>query len=118
MESFREEVRLWRQGDSFEPRPPPLIIETYLDTNDLTPTQALVILDGENKRWNVTEALQNAAARAGLNAGGNGTRHQIVLERWKVELRYVSLFGLNLAHRPVPHSPPGGSTCATSGAYE
>jgi len=94
METFRDEVRPWRIADSFDPRPPPLIIETYLDTTDLTPTQALVALDSNEKRWNVTEALENAANRAGLNAGirrgerGTTKAQQIVLERWKIELRY------------------------------
>lgn len=94
METFREEIRPWRIGDSFDPRPPPLIIETYLDTADLTPTQALVVLDSNEKRWNVTEALENAANRAGLNAGirrgerGPAKAQQIVLERWKIELTY------------------------------
>ncbi|KAI5849748.1 autophagy-related protein 13-domain-containing protein [Tricharina praecox] len=94
METFREEIRPWRIGDSFDPRPPPLIIETYLDTADLTPTQALVVLDSNEKRWNVTEALENAANRAGLNAGirrgerGPAKAQQIVLERWKIELTH------------------------------
>jgi autophagy-related protein 13 len=93
METFRDELRLWRVGDSFDPKPPPLVIETYLDTSDLTATQALVIHDSEEKRWNVTEALENAANRAGLNIGlrrgdrGTGKAQQIVLERWRIELR-------------------------------
>ncbi|KAF8537743.1 autophagy-related protein 13-domain-containing protein [Trichophaea hybrida] len=90
METFREELKPWRLGDSFDPRPQPLIIETYLDTSDLTPTQALVILDGDEKRWNVTETLENAANRVGLNVGpkrsGTAKEQQIVLERWRVEL--------------------------------
>lgn len=94
MDSFRDELKLWRLGDSFDPRPPPLIIETYLDTSDLTGTQTLVILDGDDKRWNVTEALESAANRAGglgvgLRRGDpKAASQQIVLERWKVELRY------------------------------
>ena len=94
METFRDELRSWRLGDSFEPRPQPLIIETYLDTSELTNTQALVILDASEKRWNVIEAFRDAANRAGLNvAPKRGDRAtaapQIVLERWKVELRLV-----------------------------
>lgn len=72
-----------------------MIIETYLDATDLTANQSLVILDGEGKRWNVNEALDTAAARTGVNTGsrkggrGGGSRHEVVLERWTVELRYV-----------------------------
>ncbi|KAA8897596.1 autophagy-related protein 13-domain-containing protein, partial [Sphaerosporella brunnea] len=95
METFRDELGPWRLGDSFDPRPSTLIIETYLDTNDLTPTQALVITDGNEKRWNVTETLEHALNRAGLNVGARrGERNaaaaragqHIVLERWRIEL--------------------------------
>ena len=92
-DAFRRELDLWRYGDSFEPRPPPLIIETYLDTRDLTANQSLVILDAEGKKWNVDEATDAAAARAGLNAEprrsvrGGPARHEVILERWTVELR-------------------------------
>lgn len=83
---------MWRYGDSFEPRPPPLIIETYLDTRDLTANQSLVISDAEGKKWNVDEATDAAAARAGLNAEprrsvrGGPARHEVILERWRIEL--------------------------------
>ncbi|CAZ83349.1 unnamed protein product [Tuber melanosporum] len=91
-DAFRRELDLWRYGDSFEPRPPPLIIETYLDTRDLTANQSLVILDADGKKWNVDEATDAAAARAGLNAEprrsvrGGPARHEVILERWTVEL--------------------------------
>lgn len=72
-----------------------MVIETYLDATDLTANQSLVILDGEGKRWNVNEALDTAAARAGVNTGSRkggrvgGARHEVILERWTVDLRYV-----------------------------
>lgn len=76
-----------------------MIIETYLDATDLTANQSLVILDGEGKRWNVNEALDTAAAVAGVNntesrkAGrGGGSRHEVILERWTVDLRYALVF--------------------------
>lgn len=71
-----------------------MIIETYLDATDLTANQSLVILDGEGKRWNVNEALDTAAARAGVNTGSRrggragGSGHEVILERWTVDLRY------------------------------
>lgn len=95
MESFKQELRLWRTGDAWaQPRLPPLIIETYLDTSDLSAMQALVISDAAGKRWNVTEALDNAANRGGYmgqRRGGQATSQQVVLERWTVEIRCVSL---------------------------
>ncbi|KAL7269203.1 autophagy protein 13 [Rhizina undulata] len=90
-DAFQEELKLWRTCDSFDPRPPTMIIETYLDASDLTPNQSLVIVDADGKRWNVNEALDMANARAGLNTGsvrngrGNG-RPEVILERWTIKL--------------------------------
>lgn len=87
-----------------------MIIETYLDATDLTANQSLVILDGEGKRWNVNEALDTAAARAGVNTGSRrggragGSRHEVILERWIVDLRYVSVTCSQVSHFPLPNS--------------
>lgn len=86
-----------------------MIIETYLDATDLTANQSLVILDGQGKRWNVNEALDTAAARAGVNTGSRrsgragGSRHEVILERWAVDLRYVSMtFKFLLSYFQLP----------------
>lgn len=86
-----------------------MIIETYLDATDLTANQSLVILDTEGKRWNVNEALDTAAARAGVNTGSrrggraSGSRHEVILERWIVDLRYVLMtFGHFFSSFPLP----------------
>lgn len=90
MDIFKEELAPWKTCDAFEPRPPPVVIETYIDTSDLTPTQALVILDSKGKRWNVSETLEDAANRTGYGMGPrrgvDKAQHQIVLERWRIEL--------------------------------
>lgn len=97
MENFRDEIRLWRSADAWQgPRLPPLIIETYLDTSEMTASQALVISDAAGKRWNVTEALNRAANRGGylgLRTGDKGSSRsqQVVLERWRLEIRYEAL---------------------------
>ncbi|PUU75371.1 hypothetical protein B9Z19DRAFT_1067466 [Tuber borchii] len=88
--AFREKYPKARDGDSFELRPPPLIIETCLDTRNLTANQSLVISDAEGEKWNVDEATDAAAARAGLNAEPRRSvcegpaRHEVILERWGV----------------------------------
>ncbi|KAL3421973.1 autophagy protein ATG13 [Phlyctema vagabunda] len=85
--AFRQELKLWKTCSGFDNRPPPLIIETYLDTSDLTRNQSLVIVDDEGKRWDVQEALNNA------NVSSDGSTHQqkrgseVILERWKIELK-------------------------------
>ena len=78
---LREHLRRWRTSDAFENRPPPLIIETYLDPDELTNSQSLVFIDDSGKRWDVVEAL--AASGDGLSRPGS---HEIILERWKVAL--------------------------------
>lgn len=55
------------------------MIETFIDTSNLTTSQSLVIVDDQGKRWDVREAL-NAAGGAGRNV-------DVVLERWKIELK-------------------------------
>ena len=66
-----------------EPRPPSLIIETYLDADDLTPNQTLVIKDENGKRYNVDTAL--TAART-WRRGGSNNKKEVILERWQVDL--------------------------------
>ncbi|KAL1970025.1 hypothetical protein VTN77DRAFT_6430 [Rasamsonia byssochlamydoides] len=78
---LRESLRRWRTCDATDHRPPPMVIETFLDANELTNNQSLVILDDNGKRWDVVEALaasQDAAVRSNPN--------EIILERWRVEL--------------------------------
>lgn len=83
-EVLREPLRIWRTCDATDNRPPPLIIETYLDTKALTNNQTLVILDENGKRWDVRESL--AVLRgAPLKPYPSGS-DEIVLERWRIEL--------------------------------
>ena len=77
---------MWRTCGAFQNRPPPLIIETYIDTTSLTNSQSLVIVDDQGKRWDVIEALN------GSTGSSDGTRsrkrnHEVVLERWRIELK-------------------------------
>ncbi|KAK9377900.1 autophagy-related protein 13-domain-containing protein [Lipomyces chichibuensis] len=95
MDTFRDELRLWKAADaalvtsSFASLPP-LLIETVLDTRDLTANQTLVVLDDEGQRWNVDAA----AAAGGLRA--DVRRPEIVLERWRIELDPRSINALGL----------------------
>ena len=61
-----------------------MIIETFLDTEDLTNNQSLVIIDDHGKRWDVEEVL-STAADAGRGKSRT-SRPQVVLERWRIEL--------------------------------
>ncbi|KAE9380320.1 hypothetical protein N431DRAFT_128190 [Stipitochalara longipes BDJ] len=84
--SFREDLSIWRTCGSFQNRPPPLIIETYLDTSELTNSQSLVILDDEGKRWDVLEALNSSGSSEGESRLRRRNK-EVILERWRIELK-------------------------------
>ncbi|KAL4895075.1 autophagy-related protein 13-domain-containing protein [Aspergillus ambiguus] len=82
---LREQLRTWRTCDATENRPPPLIIETYLDTKGLTNNQSLVALDENGKRWDVLESL-TASREAHPVRPPSSRSDDVILERWRVEL--------------------------------
>lgn len=68
-------------------RPPPLIIEMFLDASKLKDNQTLVILDEEGKRWDVMEQLNASDSSSGNDSAGIPNRNaEVILERWRVEL--------------------------------
>lgn len=56
-EEFQTELRIWRTSTSFGRSFPTMIIETYLDASRIAPGQSLVVVDDNEKRWDVMEAL-------------------------------------------------------------
>ncbi|KAF8448582.1 autophagy-related protein 13-domain-containing protein [Terfezia claveryi] len=89
-DAFREELSLWKNVDVYRHRPPPLVIETYIDAKELTANQTLVLLDEQGKRWNVDTAMSNKMdVVSGSRKAGrvNEAKPDVVLERWAVELR-------------------------------
>lgn len=64
-----------------------MIIETFLDADELTNNQSLVIIDDLGKRWDVLEALTTSR-----DSSGNPRRaeNKVILERWRVELGEAS----------------------------
>ncbi len=106
IDDFKDELKLWKQCGSFENRPPPMVIETYLDASRLAAGQALVVMDENDKPRDALEALNASdlsASGSGSSTSGrsdnnnnnnnnNKTRTrttEIVLERWRVELRCI-----------------------------
>ncbi|EPS41549.1 hypothetical protein H072_4561 [Dactylellina haptotyla CBS 200.50] len=81
---FREELKLWKYSDATDNRPPPLIIETYIDAEELTPNQTLVILDENEKRHNVETTL--LAFRNWRRGSPLNSKKEVILERWRVDL--------------------------------
>ncbi|KAK2075320.1 hypothetical protein P8C59_009454 [Phyllachora maydis] len=89
VDEFRDDFKIWRQAGSFDNRPPPMIIETYIDASRLSNGQSLVILDENGKRWDALEVLNSSESSS---AEGSPPRlrernTEIVLERWRIELR-------------------------------
>jgi len=62
--------------------PPAMVIETFIDTEELTNKQSLVIVDEQGRRKDVEEALNESPT----SVGGGLTRPEVVLERWQMQL--------------------------------
>ncbi|KAI9054538.1 hypothetical protein LZ554_001694 [Drepanopeziza brunnea f. sp. 'monogermtubi'] len=77
--AFKDDLSLWKTCGGYQNRPPPLVIESFIDTSNLTTNQSLVIVDDQGKRWDVLEAL-NTPSRSRRNT-------EVILERWKIELK-------------------------------
>jgi autophagy-related protein 13 len=79
------QTAIWRTLKIEDGTPPPLTFEVYLDLNELTKSQTLVILDENGKRHNVAEALYPAMPS---NARPYAKRpDRIVLERWRFSIK-------------------------------
>ncbi|KAK3384575.1 autophagy-related protein 13-domain-containing protein [Lasiosphaeria ovina] len=91
---FRDELRVYKTSGSFENRPPPMIIETYLDASRLSNNQSLVVVDEYGKRWDVLEALNSSESSSDDGSKRKPRQQQkrnteIILERWRVELKCI-----------------------------
>ncbi|KAI4248254.1 MAG: hypothetical protein LQ352_005972 [Teloschistes flavicans] len=84
-EITRDDLRLWKTSNATTSRPPAMILEIFIDTQDLTNNQSLAIIDDQGRRWDVEEALTSS-----LGASGEGQRGQskpeVVVERWQIQL--------------------------------
>ncbi|MCJ1265874.1 autophagy protein 13 [Lobaria immixta] len=81
----REDLRIWKNSDAVDSRPPVMIIETYIDTEELTNNQSLVIIDEQGRRWDVEEAL-NTSPSSSAGGGSQPTGSEVILERWQIQL--------------------------------
>lgn len=83
-DEYNDDIRKWRKCDVKNDRPPPLVIEVFLTTEPLPQGQRLIILDDEQKRWDVSNAL--ASSGGAKTKGRQPENDEILLERWTVEL--------------------------------
>ncbi|KAI4185923.1 MAG: hypothetical protein L6R41_003820 [Letrouitia leprolyta] len=84
-EITRHDLRMWKTSNATTNRPPVMVIEIYIDTEELTNNQSLAILDDQGKRWDVEEAL------APSPGSSDGSKHgqdkaEVVIERWQIQL--------------------------------
>lgn len=103
LDLFKDELKYWRNmattlvpSSATHPgtTPPPMIIELYLDTSELTQSQILVVTDETMRRNRVDLAGPGSRApfvggRYGGGNGGNGGHGQrsILLESWALTLK-------------------------------
>lgn len=83
-EEYSEDIRKWRKCDLKAHRPPPLIIEIYLTADTPAQGQRLVIVDEDEKRWDVRSTLE--AKENGRSNRRNTNSSEVLLERWTIEL--------------------------------
>ena len=84
---LQDALQEWKRPDLSENRPPPLVIEVYVDTSHLRENQALVMVDDTGKRWDVSEPLAGSADSSPRPQNKNGRKHcEVMLERWTIEL--------------------------------
>ncbi|KAL6714308.1 autophagy protein 13 [Lecanora helva] len=81
----RDDVRLWRNCGAIANRPPPMVIETFIDTRELTNSQSLVVIDEQGRRWDVEEALTKSPSSFTV-ARDKSVRPEVTVERWVVRL--------------------------------
>ena len=84
-DALREDFRLWKSCGVIENRPSPMVVEIFIDTQDLTNNQSLAIIDDDGKRWDVEEALRNFVL-PDKHGDLQRPRSEVILERWHIEL--------------------------------
>lgn len=85
-DSFKDEIKHWKSNNDLQSMPP-MIIETYLDLRQLSPSQTVLLRDENENEWTVTKS---------------GTKkHEIVLERWLIEFDPEDATGTLLDELPL-----------------
>ncbi|KAG5978143.1 hypothetical protein E4U55_006353 [Claviceps digitariae] len=90
-DNFKDELKIWKTCGSMDNRPPPLIIDIYLDASGLKESQSLVIIDDDGKRWDVMEQLNSSelSSTGSYPAAPTSRIAEVVLERWRIDLKTI-----------------------------
>lgn len=62
-----------------------MIIEIYIDTEELTNNQSLVVIDEHGRRWDVEDAL-NSSPSSSMGGQSQPATSEVILERWQIRL--------------------------------
>lgn len=68
-----------------------MVIEVFLDSSRLGKGQSLVVVDEHEKRWDVADALSTFNISADSHGGTRAQESEVLLERWRIELKGSSL---------------------------
>lgn len=93
----QQELVEWKNMDAVAGQHPPLCIEIYLDTKALGHKQSLVIRDDDDKRWDVSRALDNTSS------GRSTKATQVLLERWLISVGDKSSVHPTELNDPLPN---------------
>lgn len=63
-----------------------MVIETFIDTQDLANNQSLVIIDEKGRRWDVGDALNKSPSFPTGDKGQSSPRQKVIVERWVIRL--------------------------------
>ncbi|KAF9185532.1 autophagy protein 13, partial [Haplosporangium sp. Z 767] len=95
LDIYKEDAKFWR-AIAITDSPPPMLVELFLDTSELSPNQMLVLMD-ENNRKNKVD-ISSASSTSTTPLGQSRPRRNIILESWSLSLS-------NTPPDPVPEPP-------------
>ncbi|KAM0723817.1 hypothetical protein Q7P37_000807 [Cladosporium fusiforme] len=96
-----DDLQEWRRPDLSDERPPPLVIEVYVDTSNLTQNQSLVIVDDVGRRWDVADSVAAESSSRSNKAGGR--YYEVMLERWTIEVGDLSRYKSSQLNDQLPN---------------
>ncbi|EMC99779.1 hypothetical protein BAUCODRAFT_350618 [Baudoinia panamericana UAMH 10762] len=104
-EVLLRDLQDWKRPDLPDRKPPALVIDVYLDTVNINPNQVVVAVDGTGRRWDISDALSasSSASPSSRITKAGGKSMEVLLERWRVELRDQDSVTSAEANDPLPN---------------
>lgn len=96
-----DDLQEWRRSELSDEPPPPLVIEVYVDTSNLTQNQSLVVVDDVGRRWDVADSVAAESSPKSNRAGGR--YYEVMLERWTIELGDMGRYKASQLNDQLPN---------------